>query len=155
VSSFDHGAWPDGVTLRNYCEGDLPFLISLRYETMGPHILQSGNTFDDERELARVLDRLDCARIITKNGEPIGLFTVVRDVDPWDLAQIQVAPRHQRCGIGRTLLTHLLEEARAANVGVALVVLKLNPARQLYERLGFRIVGTEEFVYRMRYDSGV
>ena len=145
----------DGVTLRDYREGDLPFLISLRYETMRPHILQSGNTFDDERELPRVLDRLDCARIITKNGERIGLFKVVRDVDPWDLAQIQVAPGHQRCGIGNTLLTQLLEEARAANVGVQLVVLKLNPARRLYERLGFRMIGTEEFVHRMRYDGAV
>jgi hypothetical protein len=51
VPSFDHDAWPDGVTLRDYSEGDLPFLISLRYETMRPHVLQSGNTFDDEREL--------------------------------------------------------------------------------------------------------
>lgn len=104
-------------------------------------------------ELQPVLDRLDCARIITMDGEPGGHLKVIRDADPWELAQIQIAPDHHSCGIGSTLLTHLLADARAAHAGVELVVLKLNPAKHLYERLGFRITDTEEFVYRMRCDS--
>ena len=140
----------NGVTLRDYDESDFPFLVWLRRETMGPHILQSGNTFEPDRELQRVLYRLDCARIVMKNGERVGHLKVVRDRDPWELAQIQIAPAHQRCGIGKSLLARLLEDARSANVGIELVVLKLNPAKHLYERLGFHIVDEEDFVYRMR-----
>jgi ribosomal protein S18 acetylase RimI-like enzyme len=140
----------NSISLRDCREDDLPFLISLRDETMRPHILQSGIPFDRDREFQRVLYRLDCARIIIRNGTRIGLLKVVRDANPWELVQIQVAPEYQRCGIGSMLLTDLLAEARAAGVGVELIVLKQNPAKQLYERLGFCVTGTDDRIYRMR-----
>ncbi len=39
----------------------------------------------------------------------------------------------------------IIQDAQAAHADVALSVLKANPALRLYERLGFRVVGEDEY----------
>jgi ribosomal protein S18 acetylase RimI-like enzyme len=50
------------------------------------------------------------------------------------------------------LIADFLDEARVAGMSVVLGVLRANPARRLYERLGFRVVGQSEISYKMRFD---
>ena len=45
-------------------------------------------------------------------------------------------------GIGTRILNEIVAEARASGSAVRIYVEKFNPARRLYERLGFRV--TEE-----------
>jgi ribosomal protein S18 acetylase RimI-like enzyme len=61
-----------------------------------------------------------------------------------DIPELSVAvrPEARRRGIGAGLLGRLLDQARAAGLsGVSLSVEPANPARLLYERLGFVKVG--------------
>jgi ribosomal protein S18 acetylase RimI-like enzyme len=51
------------------------------------------------------------------------------------------------------LLQELLADAARAQVAVELSVLKANPARLLYERLGFKLIGEDEYEYRMRHEA--
>jgi ribosomal protein S18 acetylase RimI-like enzyme len=44
----------------------------------------------------------------------------------------------------------VLDEARRSGKPVALQVLKVNPARRLYERLGFSVTGENETLYFMK-----
>jgi ribosomal protein S18 acetylase RimI-like enzyme len=44
----------------------------------------------------------------------------------------------------------MLDTARALNLPAALQVLKTNPAKQLYERLGFQVTGETASHYLMR-----
>jgi len=46
-------------------------------------------------------------------------------------------PDHRGAGIGGAILRSLLAEAAAAGKPVRIHVERLNPARRLYERLGF------------------
>jgi ribosomal protein S18 acetylase RimI-like enzyme len=140
------------MALRPVTLSDLEFLIDLRRVTMWPHFENSGCAIDERAQLERVHYRLDCARIITCDGADVGVFKVVRDTDPWELAQIQLLPSHQGRGLGGRLVRDLVEEARAAGQRVVLDVLHANPARHLYERAGFRIVGEEPHSYVMRFD---
>jgi ribosomal protein S18 acetylase RimI-like enzyme len=55
---------------------------------------------------------------------------------------IAVLPLHIGRGLGGRLLARLLEDARPAHPAVALSVRESNPARRLYERLGFVVVET-------------
>jgi ribosomal protein S18 acetylase RimI-like enzyme len=141
------------IELRRATEADIEFLMALRRTTMWAHFENSGCEIDERAQLERVLYRLDCARIITRDGADIGLLKVVRDSDPWELAQIQLLPAQQGQGLGRRLLQQLLDEATAAGKSVVLDVLQANPARHLYERLGFHVVGDADHGYLMRFDA--
>lgn len=129
------------VTFRQATQDDIPFLVSLRRATMKEHVERAGREFDELEQRARVLYRFDCAEIITMNGENVGLLKVARDQDPWALIQIQLLPAYQGRGRGRQIIETVLAEAQAADKPVVLDVFITNPARRLYERLGFRIVG--------------
>lgn len=63
-----------------------------------------------------------------------------RDETPWHLMQIQLAPSLQGRGLETQLLDEIIREARSARASIRLGVLKVNPARRLYERLGFVVV---------------
>ena len=68
---------------------------------------------------------------------------------------VSVAPAVQRRGIGAALIRSLLDEASVAGKRVHLDVLRANPARRLYERLGFRVVAEDTHSYLMRFDPGL
>jgi ribosomal protein S18 acetylase RimI-like enzyme len=116
---------------------------------MRQHLADAGVPFDEAHQLERVKYRLDCAQIIMKNGRDVGLLKVCRDGNPWELSQVQIALAYQGRGIGTAVLRNLLAGAVAANADVRLHVLKQNPARQLYERLGFRVVEVGDVFYTM------
>lgn len=141
---------PPTITLRAATEEDVPFLLALREQTMDHHFRASGVDVTRDQHLERVLVRLDCGQIIEHEGRPAGLFKVARDGLAWELIQIQLAPELQGRGLGEQLIQGLLEEARSAGASVSLSVLHANPARRLYERLGFRIVESDDHSYVMR-----
>ena len=52
------------------------------------------------------------------------------------------------------MLEGVIADARKAGVDVVLSVLKANPARSLYERLGFLVEGEDSHEYFMRLATG-
>jgi ribosomal protein S18 acetylase RimI-like enzyme len=66
---------------------------------------------------------------------------------------IAVLPQYIGQGIGALLLARLLDDARALYPAVVLSVRATNPARRLYERLGFVVVDT--IVNRVGGESAV
>ena len=126
--------------LRAASEADVPFLLALRRQTMDRHLARSGRPADDAAHLARILYHWEHARIVLVAGEPAGLLKAYRGASAWHVVQIQVAPAWQGQGLGARLLREVLAQADAAGLPTRLEVLKANPARRLYERLGFRIV---------------
>lgn len=122
---------------------DEPFLMRLRRLTMDEHIERVGRAVDDAAHRARVMVNFDAAKIVCLDGEPIGLLKDYRGDEEWVLVQIQLLPEHQGKGIGEQLIRTVLAQAEAAGLPVALSVLRGNPARRLYERLGFSEVEKE------------
>jgi ribosomal protein S18 acetylase RimI-like enzyme len=59
------------------------------------------------------------------------------------LHQLFILPEYQRRGIGSGLLEDLLTEAGQSGLPVRLRVLRVNPAKGLYERYGFRVTSEE------------
>jgi ribosomal protein S18 acetylase RimI-like enzyme len=116
---------------------------------MDNHLSASGMSTGDDDHLARLMYRFDCAEVLLQDGAPVGLLKVSRDSPQWKLIQIQLVPELQGQGLGADLLAQLIVEADDANVVVALSVLKANPARELYERLGFAVVGESNYEFNM------
>jgi ribosomal protein S18 acetylase RimI-like enzyme len=69
--------------------------------------------------------------------------TAIAALPQWHLAILATDPRHQRHGVGRRLLAHMLERIEADEVGVWL---ETNDDRnvRLYERVGFSVTAYVE-----------
>jgi ribosomal protein S18 acetylase RimI-like enzyme len=82
----------------------------------------------------------DNSILLTGDGMPAGRLLLDRRPDCWRIVDIAVLAVHR----GRGLATAALEEcqARCSEVGarLELQVAPANPARRLYERLGFRAI---------------
>ena len=65
---------------------------------------------------------------------------------------IAVLPESRGKGVGAQLLVQLMELARARYLAVSLSVSAENPARRLYERLGFLTVIRDEYSLTMKKD---
>jgi ribosomal protein S18 acetylase RimI-like enzyme len=128
---------------------DIEFLINLRNETMLTHFLNAGITQNIENIREIVLYRLDCAQIIIINGEKGGLVKVIKKKGVWELYQIQIATKYQGKGIGSQIIMEVLRNAKQMGVDVTLNVLKNNPAKRLYKRLGFTIHKEDLYFYNM------
>ena len=88
-------------------------------------------------------------RIVVVGGRDAGMLEVLRSDGEHNLANIRVAPEYRGQGIGTQLIGEVLREARQRGLPVTLRVLKVNPARRLYERLGFVKVAETESHYLM------
>ncbi|WP_199545253.1 GNAT family N-acetyltransferase [Paraburkholderia kururiensis] len=128
------------ITLRAASQLDVPFLLRLRKLTMTEHLQRVAVATDDETHYQRIRANFEDARVICEGTEAIGLLKLNRASDEWHLHQIQILPGHQGKGIGKMVLREVLAEARREGVPVSLSVLRGNPARRLYEELGFRLV---------------
>ena len=78
--------------------------------------------------------------IVEVDGSPAGRFYVNRGQDEIRLVDIELLPEYRRGGIGTGLIQGLLAEARTRGLPVTIHVEVGNPARSLYERLGFERV---------------
>lgn len=130
------------ISLRPATDGDLPFLLELRLRTMDHHFIAAGMHRSRDEHMQRVLYRFEYASVIIVDGNASGLLKIDRNGTDWHLMQIQVLPEIQSRGVGTQLLGEIVAEARRADATIRLGVLKVNPARRLYERLGFTV--TEE-----------
>lgn len=94
---------------------------------------------------------MGCIALEPHSNQPIGAAWIrllianekttsyVDDITP-ELA-ITVLPKYLGCGVGTLLLQHLLETAKQRYPRVVLSVRATNPAKRLYERMGFVVTG--------------
>jgi len=67
---------------------------------------------------------------------------------------IQIMPAYQRQGVGTTVIRDILAKASRKGLPTTLWVMKVNPARELYERLGFEVAEETPTHYRMEAADG-
>ena len=106
---------------------------------------------DAERVTFARDNTVEHAQIIVVDGVDAGWLLLNRD-DGISIDSLYLVPAYQRRGIGTRLLRDIIAEAQAANVELRISAATINPARRLYERLGFVLTGEERwkvnFVYR-------
>ena len=82
--------------------------------------------------------------MIQADGIDVGWLQTVVSKSEHMLGQIFVDAPHQRRGIGTEVLRRIVEEASRLQLPIRLAVVKFNPSRRLYERLGFRVTREDE-----------
>jgi ribosomal protein S18 acetylase RimI-like enzyme len=98
-------------------------------------------------------DPVHC-QIIQAEGVDVGMLSVETRPDSVFIASIAILPAYQRAGIGTVIIRQVLGQAACLGLPVMLQVLKVNPARHLYERLGFVITGETGTRYLMSTGTG-
>jgi ribosomal protein S18 acetylase RimI-like enzyme len=141
---------PD-VKLRPAAPEDADFLYGVLKATMQEYVAQTWG-WDEEWQQAHFREHFDPSKdqVIVLKGEDIGVLSVEPRQDHVFLSKIYILPQYQRLGIGTRLIRAVLERAHRRDVPVTLRVIKVNPARRLYERLGFVQVGETESHYLMK-----
>jgi len=140
------------ISLRPATLEDYDFLWRLHGTTMRAYVEPIWG-WDEAWQRRLFAERFDVGRlqVIEADGVPIGSISVRRAADYLLLERINIAPEYQNCGIATKLIGDLLVEADRLGEAVELHVLRGNPARRLYERLGFTVVAeTEERIFMRR-----
>ena len=89
--------------------------------------------------------------VIELEGEPIGRLYIDRQPDNIEVVDIALLPDHRGRGIGGMLMREILDEARETGKTVGIYVEHFNPARRLYDRLGFRHVDTNGVYHKLEW----
>lgn len=133
------------VNLRPATERDYNFLWWLHGATMRTYV-EAIWGWDEAAQRHMFKDRFDPARIeiVESTGKAVGYISVERQEGSIFLSSIEVEPDFQGRGIGTGLIRDLQDEAARHAIPLSLRVLQGNPARRLYERLGFVATGETE-----------
>jgi ribosomal protein S18 acetylase RimI-like enzyme len=139
------------IGLRPAAVEDREYLWWLHRETMRDYVDKTWG-WDEAFQRGKFEENFDPLPllILQKDSEPIGYISVRRPGDEIFLAAIEIAPAQQNQGIVSQLINELLDEADRSHLPVKLRVLKVNPARRLYDRLGFQCTGETPAHYLMR-----
>lgn len=143
--------------LRPVVEDDRAFLVELYASVRGPELAHV--PWDDGLKRAFVEQQFAAQGmhyrehypgatldVVEVDGEPAGRLYIHRGPSDIRIMDIALVPAFRGRGIGTSLLRALIVEAEESGRKLSIHVEMNNPARALYERLGFRPAG-EHGVY--------
>jgi GNAT superfamily N-acetyltransferase len=125
------------ISQRNASWDDLEWLEPFYESIMRPYF-ELTNKWDNTK--FREYFNLDLTKIIQADGVDIGMLKVEERENCIYLGDIQIHQAYRNKGIGTSLIKTVIRSATIAHKPVRLRVLKGNPAKELYLRLGFEEV---------------
>ena len=143
------------IALRPAQAADLAFCRRITHDTMR-WIVERLWGWDEAQQVKKFAQKwnVDEVRIITVATEDAGWLQTAPVEDAVFLKQIYLDRPFQRQGIGTRVMQIVIDEAQRDGKAVTLGVVKINPARHLYERLGFRTSHEDEYKFYMRREPG-
>ena len=142
------------ITTRLASQQDYQWLYDLKIASMRTYV-EAVYGWDDAVQ-KDFFDKDFCPEVInivTVDGLDAGMFELERN-DNWIfLKRIEIHPLFQKRGIGSTIIQRIIAEAVANGKSFWLMVFKINPAKKLYERLGFTITEETETHYKMLWQN--
>lgn len=140
-SSEKGSAWV-GYTMRAATVDDFAFIHELRVSGLREHVERIWG-WDDRDQRARFARGFvaDAYQMIVVDGRDVGAVSIAWSADDVFVADIEIAAEWRGRGLGSAVLGDILAEARRRGLPARLQVLHGNPARRLYERVGFEAIG--------------
>jgi len=138
-------------SLRPARTADREWLWQTKTRCLRAYVEQTYGTWDEDIQRARFDAAFELAenQIISLAGHDAGYVTAKYEPGETQLYNIMIAPEFQNRGLGTAVLRDFLARAQARRVPVRLQVMKVNPARRLYERLGFTVTEETPTHFRM------
>ena len=138
------------VTFRPGQPQDFTFCQRLYFEGMGWIIERL--QLDMERQYESFVNQWKAreVRVIVVADEDAGWLQTAPADDAIFLGQLHLEKSFQGQGFGSYVIQYLIDEAKPDRKAITLNVVKINPARRLYERLGFRVTHEDQYKVYMR-----
>jgi len=156
---------PDSIRLRPRRDDDRPFMAMLYASTRQQEMAMTDWTDDQKRtflqwqfdaQTSHYDEQYEGADflIIEQDGAPIGRLYIDRREDEIEIVDIALVPECRGSGLGSRLLHDVMREAEQGGKRVKIYVENFNPARRLYDRLGFQHVDTNGVYHIMKWPAG-
>src|SRR4028118_793867 len=128
----------DAIELRQAIKEDCDFLYGLHCSAMRGYVeaIWGWDAAWQQRHFEQNF-KPEVNQIIMLHGQDIGLVSVQQTGNELFISNVQILSEHQNKGIGSFIISKVIEQAQQQGRPVTLQVLKVNPARRLYERLDF------------------
>jgi N-acetylglutamate synthase-like GNAT family acetyltransferase len=135
------------IEIRQAAWQDLDALDKLYAEAMRPYVEL---THPWNEKLFR--EKFDPAsvRVLTEQGQMIGMLKVIRETTEIFFADLQIRPQYRNQGIGICIINKIVAEADQIGLPIRLKVLRGNPVKRLYEQFGFQTISETETAFHMR-----
>ena len=144
--------WPEIASSQLATTDDHPFLFRLFAEDRKVELERCGIPAAAAEKLVELqyrgqrqtyLQRYPGAEnliLFSEGGKPAGRLLLDRQTNRWRIVDIAVLTEHRRGGIATRAIRACQSSCRTLRARLELQVNPTNPARTLYERLGFRVV---------------
>ncbi|KJH85734.1 GNAT family acetyltransferase [Pseudomonas fluorescens] len=131
---------------------DIEFARQLTCSNMLPYYLRHDLLWQDEAfDLAWVIRQ---NWIICRHEQTLGFVSLSRDARALYIRELQIDKAFRRQGAGTWAIGQVWAMVAVEHrPALRLTVFKDNPARELYERMGLRVVGEDECFFRMQRDA--
>ena len=120
---------------------DSDFVYQTVYANLYSYALASLGEWDSDEVRQKEIQaiQLGQTQIIELHGQAIGILRATKNISHLQLEMLCIIEQFQGMGIGSIVLQSLIHEARMQSLPLCLRVLRTNPAKRLYEKLGFMV----------------
>ncbi len=147
----------NSYALRPAKDSDREWVWETKKICFSVYVKQTFGVWNEETQTARFMASFDSqeVQIISISGHDVGYVALEYREKELKLFNIMILPEYQNQGLGSAIMKKFLREAEIKRIPLRLQVLKVNPARRLYERLGLSVTRQTETHYQMQWTSEV
>lgn len=95
----------------------------------------------------------EITQIIMYDDIDIGILQLVKIVEQMYIQELMILPEYQRRGIGTRVIKDVMHMAFEQELSVGVSIKKINPAKHLFDRLGFIMVDETRTHYTMEIEK--
>lgn len=141
------------VQFRSTTQADEAFAFHVRETTMRDYVMETWGVWNAVEARAQINEdiRSSKSKIIVIDGQDAGVLRVEEFDTHIHLDQLWILPEFQRLGFGRFILEQTIEKAKSKGLPLRLWVLRVNPAREFYKRMGFTIFEQTQASLHLEY----
>lgn len=142
-------------SLRPARDSDRDWVWETKKLCFSVYVKQAYGVWNEETQTARFMASFESKeiQIIRMSEVDVGYVSFECREKELQLFNIMILPDFQNQGLGSAVMKKLQAMAKERNLPLKLQVLKVNPARKLYERLGFAIIGQTDTHDQMQWTS--
>lgn len=143
------------IEFRNLEYNDVDFILKLK-ELCFKWYIETIYGWDINIQREKTIYELDGhirdMRIIKLDNKDIGVTTFYEEESTYVVGMIMIHPDYQNKGIATNIIKEYIQTAKNKNKRIIIKTYKKNPAKKLYERLGFRIYNEDKTHVHMCID---